>query len=230
MKPAPEAPRPPAPRLMPRPSLGDEVYELLLAEVIANRMAPGDRLSVDGLARQFGVSQTPIRAALIRLEAEGLVVKKHNSGYSVADQLSATRFRDTYDFRLLVEPATAAAAARHATPAQIEALRAATLRMGKLSSDTRANYSRFAVADAEFHGQIAEAAGNEIVRESLHRLYTHMHLFRLRYHATVAVDAVNEHDAIVAAIAARDARGAEAAMRAHIEASRRRMEPCFNET
>jgi DNA-binding GntR family transcriptional regulator len=230
MKSAPKATQPPAPRLIPRPSLGDEVYELLLAEVIVSRLSPGYRLSVDGLARQFGVSQTPIRAALIRLEAEGLVVKKHNSGYSVADQLSPARFRDTYDFRLLVEPATAAAAARNATPAQIDTLQTAALRMSKLSDDTRANYSRFAVADADFHGQIAEAAGNEIVRESLHRLYTHMHLFRLRYHATVAVDAVNEHDVIMKAIAGRDASGAEAAMRAHIEASRRRMEPYFSET
>lgn len=230
MKSASKAIRVVAPRLIPRPSLGDEVYELLLAEVVASRLPPGERLSVDGLARQFGVSQTPIRAALIRLEAEGLVVKKHNSGYSVADQLSGARFRDTFDFRLLVEPATAAAAARNATPACIDALRAAALRMSRLSHDTRTNYSRFAVTDADFHRQIAEAAGNGVVSESLHRLYTHMHLFRLRYHATVAVDAVSEHDAIVEAISAHDAGAAEAAMRAHIESSRRRMEPCFNKT
>lgn len=219
------------PLIAPRPSLGDEVYELLLAELISLRIPPGEKLSVDGLARQFGVSQTPIRAALIRLEAEGLVVKKHNTGYNVAPQLSGSRFRDIYDFRLLIEPAAAAAAARHATPAAIAALGALADQMQALAgADTEANYSKFALLDGTFHASIAEAGGNTVICEAMERLYTHMHLFRLRYHATVAMDAVAEHDAILRAIRAGDAAAAAAAMQAHIIASQGRMHPFFDAT
>jgi DNA-binding GntR family transcriptional regulator len=63
-------------------SIGDRVYEALLSQMISLKIAPGSRISIDALAREFGVSQTPIRAALIRLEAVGLVEKTHNVGYS----------------------------------------------------------------------------------------------------------------------------------------------------
>lgn len=221
----------PAPLIAPRPSLGDEAYELMLAELISLRIPPGEKLSVDGLARQFGVSQTPIRAALIRLEAEGLVVKKHNTGYNVAPQLSGSRFRDIYEFRLLIEPAAAAAAALLATPSEVAALTELAEEMSALAdTDTEANYSKFALMDGEFHARIAEAGRNTVICEALERLYTHMHLFRLRYHAAVAMDAVKEHDAIMRAIREGDGAAAQATMQAHIAASRDRMQPYFNAT
>lgn len=217
----------PAPlRIAPRPSLGDEVYDLLLAELISMRLPPEERLSVDGLARQFGVSQTPIRAALIRAEAEGLVVKKHNSGYSVAPQLSAARLHDLYDFRLMVEPPAAAASAAKATPEQMDALDALCAEMGQLAN-SRATYSRFAQTDAAFHALVCDIAGNSVVTETLARLYTHMHIFRLRYDAGITGDAAAEHQAIADAIRARDAGTAAAAMRTHIAGGRMRLEPYF---
>ncbi len=98
---------------LPRPtadSVGRDVYEALLTQLIELKIAPGERIAVDALVRDFGVSQTPIRAALIRLEAEGLVVRKYNSGYSAAPIPSRQRFQDIYELRLLVEPAAAALA------------------------------------------------------------------------------------------------------------------------
>lgn len=211
-----------------RPSLGDEVYQVILAELISLRIPPGERLSVDALVRQFGVSQTPIRAALIRLEAEGLVSKKHNSGYSATSLPSGKRFADIYEFRMLLEPAAAAGAARRATPelvAQLESL--ATDMQALVTDDPQANYSRFAQLDGDFHRLLAEACGNEVIEEALGRLYTHMHLFRLRYHSAVAEEAVKEHLLIIGAIREGRDQDAAEAMRTHIAASQARMKPYY---
>src|SRR5690606_3323909 len=101
--------------IAPRVSLGDEVYETLLAQLVALRIPPNARISVDALVRELGVSQTPIRAALIRLESEGLVVKTHNVGYSAAPMPSRDTFEQIYDLRLLLEPYAAEQACRKLT-------------------------------------------------------------------------------------------------------------------
>ena len=211
-----------------RQSLGEDIYEALLTQLISLKIPPGERLSIDALVRDFGVSQTPIRSALIRLEAEGLVVSRHNVGYSAAPIPSGERFRDIYDFRLLLEPAAAAAATERITPGQRQALADISLEMETtMREETAATYGRFAVLDARFHEMIAEAGGNKLIVESLGRLYTHMHLFRLRYHATVTGEAIKEHVCIVAAMEAGDAPAAAEAMRSHIVASRERLEPYY---
>ncbi|MCD2184637.1 GntR family transcriptional regulator [Rhizobium sp. GN54] len=215
-------------QLAQRHSIGDDVYEALVSDLIALRIPPGERMSVDALAREFGVSQTPVRAALIRLESEGLVVKKFNSGYSAAPMPSSARFRDVYAMRLLVEPEAAALATIQQTTETCLQLRALCEEMKQLvEGDTRANYGRFALLDGQFHALIAHSCANEVIAETLERLYAHMHLFRLRYHSAVAEEAVKEHLAILTAMEMGDVEAARAAMAAHITSSRARMEPFY---
>ena len=66
------------------PGLADEVYRRIRADIMSLRLPPDTRVSVDSLARELGVSQTPIREALSMLEANGLVSKKHLAGYQAA--------------------------------------------------------------------------------------------------------------------------------------------------
>ncbi|MEF2552664.1 GntR family transcriptional regulator [Aurantimonas sp. A2-1-M11] len=208
------------------PSLGDAVYERLVDDLISLRTPPGERLSVDKLARRFGVSQTPTRAALIRLEAEGLVVKKHLTGYSVAPLPSLARLESIFEMRALVEPRSAARAAEHASPSQRAALSAIAAEMRSLSAeDVDLHRARLVVLDSRFHTTIAEACGNDLIAETLGRLFTQMHIFRLRYHSNVAHAVIDEHVEILDAIASRDAARAEAAMLDHIDAARERLEP-----
>ncbi len=208
------------------PSLGDAVYERLVDDLIALKIPPGERLSVDKLARRFGVSQTPTRAALIRLEAEGLVVKKHLTGYSVAPLPSVARLESIFEMRALVEPRSAARAAEHATPGQLAVLREIAAEMQALSGeDIDAHCARLVVLDSRFHTAIAEACGNDLIAETLGRLFTQMHIFRLRYHANVGHAVIEEHVGILEAIIDRDPPRAEAAMLAHLEAARERLEP-----
>jgi DNA-binding GntR family transcriptional regulator len=218
-----------APRLqVSRHSIGDDVYEALVSDLISLRIPPGERLSVDALAREFGVSQTPVRAALIRLETEGLVVKKFNSGYSAAPMPSGTRFRDVYAVRMLLEPEAAFLATEKADRASAQQLRALCEGMTRLVvEDTEANYGRFALLDGQFHTLIAKLCNNQVIIEILDRLYAHMNLFRLRYHSAVAEEAVKEHLVILEAMERGDAEAARIAMAKHIQASRDRMEPFY---
>src|SRR3954447_4797766 len=89
-------------RIQPRPALADEVYEAVKALVMDHVIAPGARVYIDGLARQLGVSQTPIREALARLESDGLVTKEPLRGYSATPLLTRSEVDDLFQFRLLV--------------------------------------------------------------------------------------------------------------------------------
>ncbi|MDB5536412.1 MAG: Transcriptional regulator, GntR family [Devosia sp.] len=210
--------------LLRRPArLGDEVYSAIFSRIMALEIAPGARISVDALARELGVSQTPIREALTRLESEGLVVKTHLVGYSAAPQLSAGQFNDLYELRMQLEPFAAAKAAQLMPEAVMGQLAGLCADMSALAhNEGLGAYAQFAQLDMAFHDQIAASAGNRLVLEALARLHTHVHLFRLVFNARVTADALEEHNNIVAAIRRRDSLAAQAAMTAHIEASRMR--------
>lgn len=221
------APSPDAPALIARrASVGDEVYELLLTRLISLKIPPGARIGVDNLARELGVSQTPIRAALIRLEAEGLVIKTHLVGYSAAPLPTRRRFEEIYQMRLLLEPYAAGRAAELRTEAQCRELAALAEAMAAPSSDdARLAYGKFAHWDARFHAAIAAIGGGELLAETLARLHTHVHLFRLLFHSRVTEEAIEEHAALLDAVVARDADGAREAMERHLRFSFKRVEP-----
>lgn len=212
------------PGLVKRPArLGDEVYNAIYAQLMSHKIAPGSRISIDNLVREMGVSQTPIREALSRLEAQGLVVKTHLIGYSAASQMDIGRLSQLYDLRLLLEPYAAEHAALNITDEGIAQLEAIDQSMRSVPNPgLRASYGDFAQNDGQFHDLIAAYSGNELVQDTLSRLHTHVHLFRLFYHATATTDANTEHEDIIAAIRRRDGMAAAAAMHFHIEQSRSR--------
>lgn len=201
--------------------LGEEVYNVLFAQIMSLQIAPGSRITIDALARELGVSPTPVREALGRLEGEGLIHRTHLVGYRAAPQLSRRQFDDLYDLRLMLEPYAAAKAAENISEAALAELSALSTGMADGEGGALA-YGRFAQLDQRFHDEIARAGGNELVEEALARLHTHVHLFRLMYHSNVTRGALKEHAAIVAAFQDRDGPRAAKLMRAHIERSRAR--------
>jgi len=204
--------------------LVEDVYEAIFNKLMALDIAPGARITVDGLVRELEVSQTPIREALGRLEGEGLVVKTHLVGYSAAPQITRRHFDELYELRLLLEPEGARRAALSMNKERLGRLTETAGLMWKLSgSKERLGYSGFARLDADFHDQIMEIAGNELIRETLTHLHTHFHIFRLMYHARVTEEALSEHESLLVALSGGDELGAERAMREHIERSRQRL-------
>ena len=93
--------------------------------------------------------------------------------------------------------------------------------------DERVRYSAFARQDAVFHDRILEFAGNELIRQTLANQHTHFHIFRLMFHSRVTEEALDEHEALLAAFAAGDGKAAKRAMSDHIERSRDRLLPAF---
>jgi DNA-binding GntR family transcriptional regulator len=201
----------------------DEVFELIRADIMSLRIPPDTRISIDELARQLGVSQTPIREALSRLEATGLVTKRQFFGFCCAPQLNRRQLDDLYEMRLLLEPFAARCAAERMTDSQLAAVTQLAKAM-EPEGGSRRSYDRFAVQDSDLHDLIAEGSGNPLVREALARLHTHLHIFRLRFHGEVTREASAEHERLVEALTHRAGSEAEAAMRAHIEKSYQRLQ------
>ena len=186
------------------------------------KLPPDTRVSVDSLARELGVSQTPIREALSMLEANGLVSKKHFTGYATAPRMDRAQLDELFEFRLLVEPHAARKAAEAMVAADVESL-------AQVSGEQAPSHDGFADMDTEFHKLIAQGAGNNLIADSLARLHIHVHIFRSCFRSEIAEEAVHEHDAVIKAIRARDGAAAEAAMRRHIERSYGRLRKFIND-
>ncbi|MGC4024280.1 MAG: GntR family transcriptional regulator [Mesorhizobium sp.] len=210
--------------------LADEAYDAIFAQLMALKIPPGARITVDNLVRELNVSQTPIREALGRLEGEGLVIKTHLIGYSAAPQISRRRFDELYDMRLLLEPDAAQRAARGMDESRLNILRELAGVMHRDSgTEDRFRYSTFARQDARFHDRIMEFAGNELIRQTLAHQHTHFHIFRLMFHSRVTEEALGEHEALLEAFAAGDAKAAKTAMQEHIKCSRDRLLLAFED-
>lgn len=208
--------------------LAGDVYEAIFQQLMSLKIAPGSRITVDNLVKEFNVSHTPIREALGRLEGEGLVLKTHLIGYRAAPQITRRRFDELYELRLLLEPAAAAKATSGLDQAGLAILQEAAGVMARREGrDERLRYSNFARQDAIFHDKIMQFAQNNLIRETLSHQHTHFHIFRLMYHSRVTEEALDEHEAILSAFASGDANAAEKAMRIHIENSRDRLLPAF---
>ena len=110
-------------RLLRRQMLADDVYEAIKTMLMDHVIRPGARISIDGLARDFQVSSTPVREALARLESEGLAAKEPLKGYRATELLTLAEFDDLYRFRRLIEPWAARRAAEQIDDAGRDRLR-----------------------------------------------------------------------------------------------------------
>lgn len=201
----------------------DEVFGVIRADIMSLKIPPNTRIPIGKLVKELGVSQTPIREALSMLEALGLVTKKQFAGYCTAPKLNREQFEELYEIRLLMEPYAAKCAAERMTDAEIAEISALAKRMQP--GESRASYDRFADDDADLHAKIAHASKNSLIEDSLSRLHTHLHIFRLRFHSEVTTEAFSEHARVVDALQRRSPGEAEAAMRHHIEKSYARLVP-----
>ena len=200
-----------ADRQITRPSgLAEEVYRRIRADIMSLKLPPDTRVSVDSLARELGVSQTPIREALSMLEANGLVSKRHFAGYATSPRMDRAQLDELFEFRLLIEPHAARKAAEMMSDADMA---------GLSSGENAPSHDAFADMDTEFHRLIAQGASNHLIADSLARLHIHVHIFRSCFRSEIAEEAVHEHGAIITAIKKRDGANAEAAMKSHIERS-----------
>jgi DNA-binding GntR family transcriptional regulator len=213
-------------RLAQRRPLTNDVCDVVKDMLMNHSLPPGSRLNIDSLARTLGVSPTPVREALARIESEGMIVKSPQRGYTVAPLIGLDQLHELIQLRLLIEPPTAAAAAENATTRESAALRAFARSGGSGGNDLAANRLDMTY-DAEFHDMVARLGGNQLIRETLSRLHSHQHMYRLYHHSGQAAATKPEHLAIARAIAARDADAAQAAMQDHLQTALSRLNAVF---
>ena len=196
---------------VPGPTMVERAYEYLLTQLMSLSIAPGERIAIDTVARQLGISQTPVREAMSQLEAEKLVFKMPNVGYRASPQMTRDEVRDLYTLRQLIEPYAAARAAEAMTDASIAMLEAIDrdMRAWSAGDDARV-FARFAEADAKLHRLIATGSGNRLIAETIDRLHAHLQIFRSLYAPTRLNEAAGEHREIIDALVAHDPAAAEA--------------------
>ncbi len=222
---APRDVRPP-PGPLSRRVLSDEVFDALTAMVMDHVVQPGGRMSIDGLAAGLGVSPTPVRESLARLEALGLVHKEPLRGYRATPLLSRSELDDLFEFRLLLEPWAAGRAARAVRagtdPGILERLLA---EVTEAPPEGYQRYRAMAEQDRRFHEAVLAMAGNDHARTAFARTHCHLHIFRLYYVQQVGSSTLAEHAAVARAVRSGEPREAERAIRAHLVAARDRLRP-----
>jgi DNA-binding GntR family transcriptional regulator len=207
-----------------RPTLTDDTYDAIMGLLMSQQIKPGQRINIDALSRVLGVSVTPVRESLARLESEALVTKRPLVGYAATPLLSLDQLDDMYDVRLALEPLAARQAALRADGEQLEELAAAVGPRRDTIAPRSDEHLLVALDDARLHSAIASATGNDFLRDAVQRLHSHLHLYRLYQSAQIAQKAtLREHDLIIRALRRRDSEAAEQAMRKHLEASRARL-------
>lgn len=211
-----------------RPSLGDLVYERLLKGILSGELRSGSTINVRALAKELGVSRIPIRDALLRLVAEGLV---NNSDSRIATVARFTRKEaaDVFVVREALECTSARLAAERITAAQLTELREIIEQAAGIPTDGDRKVESFDL-DNKFHGLIATTAGNDALAKEVVRFNQRVWVVQLvRLNASVELDARVEHLAIVDALAAGDGDAAEDAMRRHVQNSVSRLLEYWND-
>jgi GntR family transcriptional repressor for pyruvate dehydrogenase complex len=215
--------------------LADRVANALIDSIVSGRLEPGDKLPPEReLCEQFAVSRPVVREAVRSLIAKGLLEDNPRHGHVVSALKQATitesltlylrgqrlDYRKLMEVRSVIEVANAGVAAERAGPDDVEALRAAAARFKLGLSAEEA-----ALADVEFHRQIATATGNEFFELLLDSIRDTMLSVQLPTLAEPKIvrGARRGHNRILEQIEAGDPDGARTAMRAHLEEAERGM-------
>lgn len=208
-----------------RSVLADQVHKEILARLMDGNLSSGDPISIDGTARELGVSPTPVREALARLESTGMVTRAALRGYRVAPLLTHAELVDLMDARLLIEPHTAELACAHSDDSFLDELQHAIDALRRSPKGPHfTDYRSYWEADERFHRLIAEQADNKFLLGAYNSLGGHVHRFRLFSGAGVqdAQDSIDEHARILDAFRHGDPAAARIAMAGHIGSVRDR--------
>lgn len=189
-----------------------EAYSLILEAIDVGIYGPGDRLVESEVAERFGVSRTPIREALQRLETQSLLTRDGRS--LIVAALDHNQLAELYMVRTELEGLAARLAARHAAQEEVNVLR----EMIEEDRQLVDNPAALARANRRFHNQIHLASHNRYLVQQLDIVHRTMALLTT---TSLAVEgrseaALNEHEDIVDAIAARDEQAAGKALKWHL--------------
>lgn len=190
--------------------------ELIRAAIVNGRLEPGQRLKEEELARELGISRTPVREALLYLQAEGLVDSAPNRGATVR-AYAPEEIDDLYDLRALLEAHAARRAASRISEEDVERLRESNARFAKLAAGDETLVDLIG-ENLVFHTTILEAAGSERLAQMVRKVVELPLVYRSFYWYSPEQKRVSDHyhQQLTHALAARDAERAELLMKEHV--------------
>lgn len=208
-------------------SRAEFAYQCMLKSIRDGTLAPGHRVREADIAEQLKISRTPVREALRRLETEGLLTTAAYRGLVVAS-LDYQAVMELYQMREVLEGTAASLAARHASDAEVVALRDILSSEQNVSMDPAPH----AEQNRRFHNAIYHAAHNRYLLRSLNSFRDAMALLGPTTFSVPgrSSTALIEHRKILEAIARHDANAAESCARAHIRMAQQARLKLLNET
>lgn len=206
------------PQPLPTRSSGETAYDALVDALRSGAFAPGDRLREEDVGERLGLSRTPVREALRRLEADGIVEHRPRIG-AVIRSLSHAEVVELYEMRVVLERTAAELAAKHGAAAEFDALDDLNDRI----EAERANPALGAAINQDFHRGLYLAGRNRFLLEAARALNNSLLLLGpTTYTDPARIDVVvGEHRQIVEALRAGDAPAAGQAAEAHLQTSLR---------
>ena len=196
--------------------LRDVVFNTLRQAILTGEMKPGERLMEIHLANKLGVSRTPIREAIRKLELEGFVVMIPRRGTYVAD-ISIKDITEIYEIRISLDILAAGLAAERITDEELEQLNGYLIEIGQHIANN--DMDKIVEVDTAFHDMLYTARRNERLRSIINNLREQMTTIRGRSMSYPGrlVETMDEHRNLVEAIAAHDVERAQYAARIHLE-------------
>ncbi|MCR6670748.1 GntR family transcriptional regulator [Devosia ginsengisoli] len=194
----------------------DLVYEYLREQIINGSYAPGQRMTLQDLSNELGLSHMPVREALLRLERENLLASEPHKGMRVV-RPSLKAAKELFEIRCELEGLAAFRACRAHEVDLAADLHAINADFSE--AFVNQDFSAMGSANWTFHRRILQAAASEQLSRVLEDVWTGSARYRLGYQLIPgrAEHTISEHNAIIAAIESEDAQGAREAARAHIE-------------
>lgn len=195
----------------------DRAYDLIKTQILDGTLVPGAQLKEEELAEICGVSRTPVRDAMHRLEAE-MFIQRSDSQRSFVSNWSIDDIEELFTLRTMLEGHAAAQAAERVTPDMLEALRRNTAAIDAAIEGPLPDVDAFLAMNAQFHALIIQAAASDRLAHMINRLVLQpiVHRTALRYDADQLRRSLAEHVEIVAALEAHDPDWARAVMTSHI--------------
>jgi DNA-binding GntR family transcriptional regulator len=189
--------------------------ELIRAAIMDGRLEPGHRLKEEELARELGISRTPVREALLFLQAEGLVESAPNRGATVRSY-EPEEIEDMYDLRALLEGHAARRSAMRISQAEVRRLHESNERFALL--EVGDDVTELIAENLVFHNAILEAAGSERLGQMVRKVIELPLVYKSFYWYSPEQKHMSGHyhEQLAIALEARDAERAELVMKEHV--------------
>ena len=202
------------PALEPALALSELAHKAMMGMLLSGELAPNEVVTERQIALQLGISRTPLREAVRRLEGERFL-ERQRSGALVVRALPVEEYMHILNVRRLVEGEAARLAAGRVPRAELEHLKSRIGEALKLPDD--AVTPEFAASDRDLHALIAQASGNPVLQQVIDDLKTRTSMFRFGRLPSRRKSVCAEHLAIIDALIAGDAQRAQQAMQDHVD-------------